>query len=492
MSVLEPLHLAESHEWSGLWWLPDAPDERVPGVLRYDREGGPTLTLIGTFEDRVMTQVSSGVTAVHEGRSTWEVMHGVAENREITLLGCLPTSTNRTFGGRVHSPDKQIVIAQTALVGVHAANEEDALFALAQVSIENLGRWAAVEVFSGFIGAPEGKRFDGSGSVSAKPLDSVSVLVEGTEFSLGHRRNPPYFDERRGRTTARIRDTAYLQVAPSGACSLVEVTASAKSLQDLISLATHRAAGVIWLRLKLTDVGPGAERNPAERYVEVLYSPAVVGERDGKVIDHHKVFFTCDDIPFEEIVPRWCEVRDRLHAATDLILALRYSPAHYVESRLLMAAGAAEALHRALGIEERPMQTAEFKKLRDAMLELAPEDQRDRFKGAIRNDVTLRDRLHALAERPDRQAVSELVPDLDRWAGRTVKARNDLAHKGSTPDHSIEELVAVVEATTGVVILNLLHEIGMPAERQQAIVRDHPQLRSIARRAKAELTTPYA
>lgn len=488
----DPLLLSESHEWSGLWWLPDAPDTRVPGVLRYDRDGGASLSLIGTFENRIMTEVSPGVKAVHEGSRTWEVMHGVAESREITLLGCVPTGTHRTLGARVASPDKQVVRAQSVLVGVHAAGEDDALFESVQVSVENLDRWAAAEVFSGFLGAPEGKRFDGSGSISAKPLESTSVVVDGTEFTLDHRRTAPSFDERRGGTTGRIRDSAFVRIAPPEACSLSGAIRSAKSIQDLISLATHRAAGVIWLRLKLTGEGPGAERHPAERGVEVLYSPAAVGERDAKAIDHGKVFFTCDDIAFEEVVPRWCEVSDRLHAATDLILALRYAPAQYVESRLLMAAGAAEALHRALDIEERPMPSAEFKEMRDAMLELAPEDQRERLKGAIRNDVTLRDRLRALAARPDQQAVSELVPDLDRWARRTVKARNDLAHKGATPDHSIEELVAVVEATTGVVILDLLHEIGLPADRQRAIVREHPQLRSIAGWAKAELVTPEA
>lgn len=247
---------------------------------------------------------------------------------------------------------------------------------------------------------------------------------------------------------------------------------------------------MIWLRLRLTDHGPGAERHPVDRYVHVLYSPAAVGERDATAIEHHKMFFTCDDIAFPEIVPRWCEVRDRLKATMDLILALRYSPAQFVESRILMAVGAAEALHRALGIEARPMPEAEFRKMREVMLELAPDDQRERLKGAIRNDVTLRDRLYDLADRPDAQAVAELVPDLDRWAKRAVKARNDLAHKGNTPNHSMEELVAVVEVTTGVVILNLLHEIGLCVDRQQTIVREHPQLRSIARWAKAELITP--
>ncbi|WP_061211769.1 HEPN domain-containing protein [Dermabacter hominis] len=487
-----PLHLAESHEWSGLWWLPDAPDDRVPGVLRYDRDGGVRLTLIGTFEDRIFSSPQPGVMLEHDGVRSWEVIHGVAEAREITLLGCNFTNSNRNLGPRVQSPDKQVVSAQSALIGVHATNGGDALFEALQLSIENLRRWSAVTVFSSSIGVLDGKRPDGSGSISAKPMESTSVLVDGTEYSLEHLRNPPYFDELRGRTTARMRDTVFLQVAPRGACSFEEALASMKSLQDLISLATHRAAGVIWLRLKLTGDGPGAERHPMERYVEVLYLPAAVGERDAKAIEHRRVFFTCRDIPFEEIVPRWCAVRDRLRASMDLILALRYAPAQYVESRLLMAVGAAEALHRALGIEKRPMPNAEFKKMREAMLELAPEDQRERLKSAIRNDLTLRDRLGALVNRPDQEAVSVLVPDVERWASRTVKARNDLAHEGRTPRHELEELVAVVEVTTGVVILNLLHEIGMPADRQRAIVREHPQLRMIASWARTELVTPEA
>lgn len=483
----EPLNLDEAHERAGLWWLPEAPETQVPGVLYYDPEQGLTLSLIGAFEDRRMTTLSSGVTLVHEGSQAWDVIHGVAEQREITLLGCVPTGTRRTLGARVQSPDKQTVQASTALVGVHVAGDDEAVFAAAQVSVENLGRWAASPVFSGFIGAPGGKQFDGSGSISVKPLEAKSVVVGGTQFTLDHRRTAPFFDERRGGTTGRIRNTAFVQIAPSEACSLTDAIATAKSIQDLISLATHRAAGVIWLRLKLTDDGPGAIRHPAERSVEVLYSPAVVGERDAKEIDDRRVFFTCAALPFEDVIPRWCELRDRLHAATNLLLALRYAQEQYIESRLLMAAGAAETLHRGLRIDERPMPPAAFKKLREAMLELAPEDQRERLKGAIRNDMTLRDRLHALAARPDQQAMSELVPDVDRWAGRTVKARNDLAHEGDTPNHSLDELVAVVEVTTAVVILNLLHELGLPAERQQAIVREHPQLRRTARLAKERL-----
>ena len=166
-----------------------------------------------------------------------------------------------------------------------------------------------------------------------------------------------------------------------------------------------------------------------------------------------------------------------------MVLGLRYAPARFVENYLLTAVGAAEVLHRNLRIYEKPFPKAEFAAMRDAMLAQVAEVHRDRFKGVIRNDPTLRDQLHALAARPDPEAIRFLVPDVAYWAKRTTRARNDLAHEGRTPNHSIEELIAVVEVTTAVVILNVLHELGLSAERQLEIVQEHPQLRATARTA---------
>jgi len=115
-----------------------------------------------------------------------------------------------------------------------------------------------------------------------------------------------------------------------------------------------------------------------------------------------------------------------------MILGLRYAPASFVENNLLTAVGAAEVLHRGLRIDEKPFPKAEFKEMREAMLAQVTEEQRDRFRGAIRNDPTLRDRLHALAERPDQEAIALLMPDFGHWARRTTRARNDLALEGRT------------------------------------------------------------
>jgi hypothetical protein len=487
----DPLNLDETGEWAGLWWLPDNPDETVPGVLRYDADGGLSLSLIGAFEDRIMSNPGPGVTAYHEGTRTWVVIHGRAEQREITLLGTVPLSSKRTFGARVASPDKQTVTATVAIIGAHVSGDADPAFATAEVSVEDLGLWAASSVFEGFVGAPDGK-IDGTGRISVKPVEAQSVVVDDTEYRLVHTHTLPYFDQRKGGAVGRMKDTVSIRVAPAEPFSLSAALHEASLVQDLISLATHRAAGVIWLRLEVAGSEsqlPDGRALPRRR-ADVLYSPAALGKHDAKVVGHNRVFFTCDSLPFEDVLPRWCEAHCRLQAATNMILGMRYAPARFVENNLLTAVGAAEVLHRNLHIDQKPFPMAEFKSMREAMLAQVPDEHRDRFKGAIRNDPTLRDRLNALAAGPDQEAIAALVPDATQWAKRTTRARNDLAHEGRTPDHSFDELIAVVEVTTAVVLLNVLHELGLSAERQREIVRDHPTLRYTAGLAREWLVAP--
>ncbi|KHK96583.1 hypothetical protein LK09_14695 [Microbacterium mangrovi] len=483
--------LDESRRWEGMWWLPDEQENPIPGILHYRPGNGLELSLIGAFEDRITSTPAPGVTAVHEGHRTWDVIHGAAEHREITLLGCIPTGGLRTYGARVDSPDKQIIDATTALVGVHIGGDRDVTFAAAAVSVEDMGAWAASSVLETVIGAPDGK-LDGSGSISVSRRAAESVLVGETEYRLEHSYGLPFLDRRTGGTVGRMRDTAFMRIVPREPISWRDAVAAVALVQDLIAFATHRAAGVIWLRLELA--GPDPHQVPGRparpRYAEAIYSPSAVGKQDATAVSHHHVFFTCESLRFEEVMPRWCEARERLHAATNMILGLRYAPARYVEANLLTAVGAAEVLHRGLRIDERPFPPEEFERLRNAMLEQVPEKHRARFKGSLRNDPTLRDRLYALAARPDQDAIALLIPDVDRWARRTTKARNDLAHEGRTPNHSLEELAAVVEVTTAMVILNILHELGLPGQRQCEIVQTHPQLRLTANLAREQLTAP--
>lgn len=489
----DPLNLRDEGEWAGEWWLPDEPEHRVPGTLRYSAEDGLKLILIGAFEDRILRTLADGGVSIDQGSRSWDAIWGVAEHKEITLLDCVPTGSIRTFGARVHSPDRQTVVATSALIGTHVGSDNEAAFSRCEVSVEDLGQWAASSVLEGTLGVRDG-RPDGSGTITVTPVDEPSVEVGGAEFMLAHRHTLPYFDQRRGAAVGRVRDTAFVRIKPHESCSLREAMGFAQVIQDLISLATHRAAGAIWLRLRLPvpESATAGGRPVEDRDVDVIYRPAQVGDPDGKAVEPHRVFFTCEDIPFEEIIPRWSQVHERLQAASNMILGLRYAPAQYIENNLLSAVGAAEVLHRGLQIDVPPIPAEEFITIRQAILGQVPAEHQERIKSALRNDPTLRDRLHALASRPDGEAITRLVPDVEKWARVTTRARNDLAHQGRTPRQSIDELIAVVNVTTAVVIVNLLNELGLSAERQREIVLNHPQLRRTSDHAREWLSAPAA
>lgn len=393
---------------------------------------------------------------------------------------------SRNFG----APEEQTIRPRAALVGVHLDQPQEAAFSECHISVEDLTRWSASSVLEGTLGWEE-EKLTGKGTISVKPVEEPTVVVDGTRITLAHEHTLPHFEAKRGSTVGSVRDTAFLRFQPKQPWSLCTAQEHVKALQDLLSLAMHRACGVLWLRLRM----PPEERARPETYpildreVDVYSQYTVTGDSTAKAVEQRAVLFTCRDLPFAEVVPRWLEVRRDCEAASNMVLGLRYAPARYIEGQLLTAVGAAEVMHRALKLGKPPIPDEEFKALREALLEHVPQDRRKWFKETLgRNDPTLRERLRSLAGLPDHEAMERLVPDVEQWAKVATQARNDLAHEGKTPRQSIDELIAVVRVTGAVVVMNLLQVLEVPGERQREIVRDHPELRQVARSAREHLT----
>lgn len=475
-------------EWTGHWWLPEDPENPAPGVLRYEPDEGLQLSLIGGFEDRVFRPIEGGV-AVTDERCNWPLLLGIADNKEVTLLDCVAVSS-KSYRMGLDGPHRQTVAALTALIGVHLKSADQEAFTKCEVSVENLNLWSDSSVFSMTLGTKD-EKLNGEGSIRVKPTAEPSVAVSGTTISLAHVHTLPHFDHMRGQTRARMRDTVHVKFEPTKACSLGGAREFAGAIQDLLSLATHTACAILWLRLRMPpeDRTYYPEGYPIrDREVKVYFQGTVRGDAEAKAPNGHDVLFTCRDLPFEEVMPRWWDVRQRFQAASNMVLGLRYAPARYLEGNLLTAAGAAEVMHRALNIDESPIPKEDFGPLRKALLDQTPDEYRSWVKKALRNEPTLRERLRALAALPDAEAMSKLVPDVEEWARVTTQARNDLAHKGQTPKQSLDQLLASVKVTSAVVILNLLQVLGVPGERQREVVHRNGELHQTAIQARTHLT----
>ena len=66
-----------------------------------------------------------------------------------------------------------------------------------------------------------------------------------------------------------------------------------------------------------------------------------------------------DGVSFETVVPLWLSVRAKFRVTLDMILGLRYVNAGYVQTELITAVAAAEAMHDALD-REPPIPNSEF------------------------------------------------------------------------------------------------------------------------------------
>ena len=105
---------------------------RCRGHSTYRPDAGLALELIGGWDAEITKEVRPGVFDVLEDSRRWPVLHGRAENRQITLLDCMPTHTmSRNFG----PPEEQTIHVLTALVGIHLDTADHAIFTECHVAV---------------------------------------------------------------------------------------------------------------------------------------------------------------------------------------------------------------------------------------------------------------------------------------------------------------------------------------------------------------------
>jgi ApeA N-terminal domain 1 len=124
----------DAFEYSGYWWLPEKPDNKVPGTLKFSHADGLELRVLAPFTDL------EGFT----GLGHYDIVLGmIAEQKVLTLLGCDRTQASITFPG---IPTER-VMAQVALVGAHFATLDDVRFFRASAQYSFLPDWAGATGF---------------------------------------------------------------------------------------------------------------------------------------------------------------------------------------------------------------------------------------------------------------------------------------------------------------------------------------------------------
>jgi hypothetical protein len=397
----------------------------------------------------------------------WSIIHGRTGETPLTLIDAWVTEAR---GGDDDRPDGLSVGAMTLLVDLHLDAEADPAFISGWVTTENLNEWTRRTGF----------RDDRAAGLKAERLEPLEAAAGDLTVRLHTLSSYQSWSRKRDGYHIQQWEQAAMEFKSDTPRPMDAFFEPMGSVSDLMTLSTLAPCADITVRLYTPPI---PDRYPEEHVlataphkVDVYQCRTLTPEPEADAAVWIDFIMSREDKPFEDLIPRWFELRAMFRAALDMVLGLTYLTGGYLQTRVVSAVSAAEAFHRALNTPP-PLSDAEHSSLRDVLFAAVPDQYRQWLHDRTRyNQHTLRERLVDLARRPG-PFMKDLVPNPDAWAKAAARSRDGVAHFGTSGHSRYDELHAIVKVTAAVVIMNLLSELGISRDRMLRALHENRDLR---------------
>lgn len=314
--------------------MPEKPDLKIAGTLRYDPEEGASLSLIGSFKN-----------LPHLGNvSSLDVILGFAGGKAVTLYKCIESRTSMSMTAQMPVMMVTSYFADVVFLGHHFQKEEDLVFESISVNYSYLEEWTRITGIKFGLTMNKNQhlvRYDASYSFPDK------VVVKPGDFDL----TITYSFKDGGDRLKSIEfvQTTYLEITPRSPMDFNEYHRMfLYHLQNLLSLGIGRA--VYPLEIK----GKNSNCKTVLKSGKSILNDITVFYRLGKMPDFTKklhpleMFFYYSDIAseFESCLKNWFSKSELLAPVYDLYFATLYNPAMYLQHEFLSLVQCIESYHR--------------------------------------------------------------------------------------------------------------------------------------------------
>lgn len=419
----------------GWFWLPDDPENKLPGLLTFSARDGGELRLLGAFERLDHLRGGAGLHRVL----------GEAGSQGFTLENCF--QRRRTLG----SQNEQVLFVNYLIRDLHYDPDEELRFARVTFRLTRLRGWLGM---SGIEHASDASENNVQGyTVSVRKMPSIVAALNGGTLTVDHGIGVGMKDP----GTSTVSQVFNVTIALDGPRPLSELLAVVSDFQDLVSVGASKSACFDHLLVS----GYQTHEGPTERPVELLAQWQVVDD-DGVQEDRFNPAFTFQDIGGVLSIEGWMRVAGRYRDELGRLMATRYDGRKMFASDVLFNRVAAlEGIHR----------------------EYAPPGTRFTFK----------ERMNALAEvagMPFRTFLGESEGDTRRtaaWCEITRQCRDDIAHhrRNATPMERGEHGI-LASAAYWLGIMVLMRECDFPRAAFDRLTSS-PEFLDSAARAQALL-----
>ena len=404
---LEPLDV------DGLFWLVDKPDDKVAGRLRFDPAEGARLRLIGKFKDFVPS-----------GRNPAVRMNAIAGGRYFALENCHFAGLKAEYaGGGQTGLTRHEYQSDLLLAGSHWEGNEPLQFKNVLLHVRYLEQWLnqANTLPSGY----EGRSRYPPLIVAAFDEFKRQVVVAGAFGELGLTHCRAQSGDRFLETV--IQQSFFFDLRLAAAGSLDQVLNLCWLLQDMVTLGCDFPSALTDLAMDHPQQASDTvvtDKLPIKPYMRSIGNYAA-GQQES--VSPSNMLFTFSDLGGIQGVGKWLAVASRYRIAIGALVGNLYAPSPYLDSRFFNTCTAAEAFRR---------------------IQLG------------RQSLNFARELPVLAQQAG-DAFKELVGDVDKWAKRVVRTRdNVVVHRGLRGGANTYDVLWLADSLHLLVVLCLLEECG--------------------------------
>ncbi len=402
---------SEAFTVQGAWWDPTNPTQSLGGLFSWEPDSGGELDLAGSFHNESGTH----------GNWRADVLHGVAEGDEFTLVNCAEAGSTLPSAGVNR---QRIRVFGGVLVGAIVPDVAKPVFDRITIEIDHLAELSGRSLPTPQIEWSDDVHVERVSIEYEQPREVVAVMSRETV------RLASEFRVQGAMSRAEITETVVLSVDVRDPLPLDEIVERyVPRLRNLVTFSAQRPSAIRSVRVAGPATAEAREDGRVvKRSVQLLapFLPTPKYQAQLKVLTEVLIGLPTDDRGFRTLVRRWMELAERLGPVLDLRFAPAYASFIYAESRFLSAAQAIEALHRRVLAGEPDRTDLEA---RAASINNCPPEYRGWLEGKLRwaHEPTLRQRLREIFAFVG-PGLAPLIGRRSRFINRVVNMRNTLTH----------------------------------------------------------------
>ena len=455
------MRIKEELKESGYFWLPSAPDKRIPGTLSVSDGGVIKLELFGVFG-----------TSGRDLDPIERIVGHVEKMGFVTLDDCYcrSWSSNVDTSGTFDDISKSLIDVMRVFKGVAYREGEIPCFDTLTFSIEGIDRWVGI---SGIEVDHQRKKHAATISYEL-PANIPIKLKNDMELLIAFSWQSPLLS--RALKEAKVTQKIYFHLISQDARELDEFISVANKLTTFLCFAINEMVCLDSIST-VFDTPHQDIREDLSRMTSVdIYCASSPHSKKCPEIYEHNMLFEFKEIQndIEKKINNWIKGYEQFAPAFHLYFWAQRNAYPYLEVRFLSLIQGLEAYHRRTS-EEKEMDETEFEELVEKLIEQCPARRKEWLRNRLRygNEVSLRKRITRLIE-PFKDPFGN-KEKRKKLINRIVDTRNNLTHHSER--EYIEDLWVLCQRMEALFQLHFLQLIGFNGEEIKSIVANCSQLR---------------